>query len=149
MPAACDIVINVGGERTPIIQERQLAVEHMMCEVIESILGHEPSIVMDQKWTYCFDIDGTLCVSTGGFYDRAQPYKKRIGVVNQLFDAGHQIVLYTARGTVTGIDHRELTEGQLKSWGVKYHELRLGKPQYDLFVDDRALNDYDFFGFKE
>jgi hypothetical protein len=29
---------------------------------------------------------------------------------------------------------------QLDAWGVKYHELRLGKPVYDLFIDDKAMN---------
>lgn len=32
----CDVLINVGGDETPIIQERQLAVEHIVCELIES-----------------------------------------------------------------------------------------------------------------
>ena len=32
-----------------------------------------------------------------------------------------------------------LTKAQLKKWGLKYHELILGKISYDLFVDDKAL----------
>ena len=29
---------------------------------------------------------------------------------------------------------------QLDNWNVKYHELRMGKPAYDLLIDDKALN---------
>lgn len=148
MAQHCDVLINVGGQRTPIIQERMLAVEHMVCELVEE--GLRPVYSVDgPPRTYCFDIDGTICVSTDGFYDRARPYPKRIARVNELYDAGHRILMYTARGSVSGIDHRELTERQLKEWGVKYHELRLGKPQYDIIIDDKALNDVDYFGFKE
>ena len=32
---------------------------------------------------------------------------------------------------------------QLKKWKLKYHNLIMGKPSYDLFVDDKA------FGFKK
>ena len=47
---------------------------------------------------------------------------------------------WTARGSGTGIDWYDVTKKQLKSWGVKHHELRLGKPVYDLFIDDKAMN---------
>ena len=29
------------------------------------------------------------------------------------------------------------TYKQLISWGLKFHELRLGKPSFDVFVDDK------------
>ena len=31
----------------------------------------------------------------------------------------------------------DFTKKQVDEWNVKYHELLLGKPQYDIFVDDR------------
>ena len=89
---------------------------------------------------YCFDIDGTLCTNTDGEYEGAEPYPEVIAQVNALYDAGHRIILYTARGSTTRIDWRKLTEKQLWSWGVKYHELFLGKPHADLYVDDKAMN---------
>ena len=95
---------------------------------------------------YCFDIDGTLCTTSGLSYEDAEPIEERIKVLNSLYEKGHKIVLFTARGTVTGIDHRALTEAQLKQWGVDYHELYMGKPFYDIFVDDKAFNDKTFFG---
>ena len=95
--------------------------------------------------TYCFDLDGTLCTNTEGAYDEAEPMYDRIQKVNELFESGNQIYIFTARGTVTGIDWRSLTEEQLREWGVKYHELQLGKPFAHIYVDDRGINDRDFF----
>ena len=89
---------------------------------------------------YCFDIDGTICTKTEGDYERAEPYHEAISRVNALYDAGHRIILYTARGSTTGIDWRRLTEQQLQTWRVRYHELRFGKPKADIFVDDKAIN---------
>ena len=89
---------------------------------------------------YCFDIDGTLCTNSDGEYERAEPYPEVIAQVNALYDAGHQVILYTARGSTTGIDWRELTENQVGSWGVKYHQLFLGKPTADIYIDDKAAN---------
>jgi len=94
---------------------------------------------------YCFDLDGTLCTNTEGEYESAIPFPERISKVNALYEEGSSILIYTARGTVTGIDWRPLTEKQLAEWGVKYHELRLGKPFADVYIDDRAMSDGDFF----
>ena len=89
---------------------------------------------------YCFDIDGTLCSNTWGDYEQAEPFPEIIVQINALYEAGHEIILFTARGTVTGIDWRELTEGQLHSWGVKYHKLLFGKPYADIYVDDKGIS---------
>lgn len=95
--------------------------------------------------TYCFDLDGTLCTNTDGAYEDAVPLFDRIQKVNELFESGIRIHIFTARGTVTGIDWRELTEAQLKKWGVKYHKLQLGKPFAHIYIDDRGMSDKDFF----
>jgi hypothetical protein len=89
---------------------------------------------------YCFDIDGTLCTNTDGAYEQAVPLPEVIALVNGLHAQGHRILLYTARGATTGIDWRGLTEQQLESWGVQYHQLYMGKPTADLYIDDRAIN---------
>jgi hypothetical protein len=94
--------------------------------------------------TYCFDIDGTLCTNTEGEYEKAEPLPESISRVNALYDAGHKILLYTARGSTTGIDWRATTERQMKTWGVKYHALYLGKPTADVYVDDKAINVKDW-----
>jgi len=97
------------------------------------------------KKTYCFDIDGTICSNTDGAYENAKPFTERIVKLNELFEQGHKIVLFTARGSTTGIDWSVLTADQMKGWGVKYHELLLGKPYADVYVDDKAVNDKDWF----
>jgi len=94
---------------------------------------------------YCFDLDGTLCTNTEGAYEEAEPFFDRIQKVNDLYDNSDRIIIFTARGTVTGIDWRALTEDQLDKWGVKYHELQLGKPFAHIYVDDRGMSDSNFF----
>lgn len=93
---------------------------------------------------YCFDIDGTLCDTAGSDYKNSIPRKDIISKVNQLYDRGHTIKIFTGRGATSGIDWREFTEEQLKSWGVKYHELIMGKPKADIFIDDKAINIKDW-----
>jgi len=95
---------------------------------------------------YCFDLDGTLCTNTDGEYELAKPFYDRIERVNRLFNDGHTILIDTARGSTTHIDWLELTEKQLKVWGVLYNDLRVGvKLNADVFVDDKGINDEVFF----
>jgi hypothetical protein len=91
------------------------------------------------------DIDGTICTNTNGDYKRATPLAKRIKKMNELYDSGNTIIYWTARGTVTQINWLELTKKQLVKWGVKYHDVRVGKPHYDLFICDKAINSDNFF----
>jgi len=94
---------------------------------------------------YCFDLDGTLCNNLPeGDYESRTPYMDVIDKVNRLYDEGHTIKIFTGRGSRSGIDWRELTQSQLKFWGVKYHELIMGKPEAHVFVDDKAVNIRDW-----
>tara|TARA_Y100001934_G_C11685249_1_gene465268 strand:- start:64 stop:405 length:342 start_codon:yes stop_codon:yes gene_type:complete len=91
------------------------------------------------------DIDETICVtpgcaSTARDYAEASPIIENIEAVNRMYDEGNEITYWTARGSVTGIDWRDLTEKQLESWGAKYHNLILGKPPYDIYIDDKSIN---------
>lgn len=93
---------------------------------------------------YAIDIDGTLCDTEDSDYKNSIPRKDIISRVNQLYNEGHTIKIFTGRGATSGIDWREFTESQLKTWGVKYHELIMGKPHADYYIDDRAINIRDF-----
>ncbi len=93
---------------------------------------------------YCFDIDGTICTNTEGKYGEAEPRREVIRHINELYQSGHRILLFTGRGSVTGIDWRPLTETQMQEWNVRYHELHMGKPAADIYVDDKALNVADW-----
>lgn len=89
----------------------------------------------------CFDIDGTICsLVAGAEYEKAKPLEKTIALINSLHQSGHNIILYTARGATTHIDWRDVTEKQLEDWGVHYHELIFGKPEADVFIDDKGVN---------
>jgi CMP-N-acetylneuraminic acid synthetase len=89
---------------------------------------------------FVFDIDGVIATLTpGNDYNQAEPIRPTVDLVNRLHDAGNTIVLFTARGSATGKDWAETTRRQLAAWGVRYHELRFGKPHADYYVDDRFI----------
>ena len=78
-------------------------------------------------------------------YCKALPYVERINKINKLFDEGHKIIYWTARGTVTQKLWFKITYEQLISWGCKFHELKMGKPAYDLFIDDKNISADRYF----
>ena len=93
---------------------------------------------------YCFDVDGTICTQEED-YSNAQPFLDRIKQINFLYDEGHKITFYTARGYLTGIDWSETTKNQFEEWGVKYHSLVFGKPNADVYIDDKSSDPFSWF----
>jgi mannose-6-phosphate isomerase-like protein (cupin superfamily) len=95
---------------------------------------------------YYIDIDGTICTVQADCsdvqlrYSAAVPIPSRIKEVNRLYDAGHSITYWTARGSASGANLEDLTRAQLNSWGCKFHTLLLGKPAYDIYIDDKSHN---------
>ena len=86
------------------------------------------------------DIDETICFYVNDrIYEHAVPNQNNIDKINRLYDDGKKIIYWTARGTVTKIDWIELTRQQLFEWGCKCHDVRVGKPQYDLWIDDKSM----------
>ena len=88
------------------------------------------------------DIDETIC-----FYDsvdrlgykNAIPNFENIAKINKLYNEGHEITYWTARGSYSGINYLELTTNQLNKWDCKYHKLSVGeKPNYDLLICDKT-----------
>ena len=109
---------------------------------------------MDNIQIIFVDIDETICHYNtppgekrvnAVDYSTAIPYYDRIERINKLYDEGKTIVYWTARGTRTGINWFQTTLKQLNEWNCKFHELRLGKPHYDLFIDDKNISSEDFF----
>ena len=100
---------------------------------------------------YYVDIDETICYYESGNkykerdYEKAIPIKENIKKVNKLFEEGNKIVYWTARGSLSGIDWCALTGKQLDKWGAKYHDYKVGKPYYDVFICDKAINSKNFF----
>jgi capsule biosynthesis phosphatase len=105
--------------------------------------------------TFIMDIDGTICQAParedGSFdYEKAVPLLPVVQRVNELYDAGHRIVLNTARGMRTYNGDVKKVEKNvrpaLEKWladnGVKYHELVMGKAwgANPIYVDNRNLS---------
>lgn len=105
------------------------------------------------KGTLVIDLDGTLCTQKSfGTYSEAEPIQEMIDHVNACYDAGWNIVIYTARGMETfrgrevdiPWEIKPLTEEWLKKHGVKYHELKFFKPPAVYYVDDKAIRPEEF-----
>lgn len=104
---------------------------------------------MNQKpKVYFCDIDGTIChtPNNNGKWDYTQSTPKQdfIDKLNEKYAEGHKIVISTARGGTSGINWYDLTKKQLKQWGVKYHELIMGKYPFDVIIDDKAMRPDEF-----
>jgi hypothetical protein len=114
---------------------------------------------MKKNKIYAFDLDDTLCIRDTNLehlgpnkYNHCKPITDMIEIVNNLYDKGNTIYIYTARGM--GQFNGDLvkvynelyliTLESLKEWGIKHHGLVMGKLHYDVLVDDKAINDKDF-----
>jgi len=94
------------------------------------------------------DIDDTICKTPDkSDYTKSTPIKENIEKANALYDQGHTIIYWTARGTISGKDWSTITKDQFRLWEVKYHDLLFGKPYYDVFIDDKNINVLDFNDF--
>lgn len=95
----------------------------------------------NQSLKICCDIDGVIAAKTiDNNYAIAQPLVQNIDIINTLHKQGHQIVLFTARGYTTGINWRDITEKHMKEWGVMYDKLIFGKPDADIYIDDKLMS---------
>ena len=104
--------------------------------------------------TYAVDLDGTLIEQLSsdevfsGDLSKVVPIQKTINYVNSLYEEGHRIVIYTARGmgrfngnsSIIPFLYLENTKKTLDFIKVKYHELVFGKIHYDLLIDDKVMN---------
>jgi carbamoyl-phosphate synthase large subunit len=103
----------------------------------KDIIDHKDKI-------YCIDIDGTVCTETQGDYSSAEPMLSVITKINRLYKNGNIIKLFTARGAASGKDWYDFTEKQLKKWNIKYHELIMGKPYADYYIDNKGIDIFDW-----
>ncbi len=83
------------------------------------------------------DLDGTICTEEKT-YSRAlaKPINGAVDHINKLYDGGNIIIIYSAR---TWMEF-EMTTDWLRKNNIKYHQLVLGKPIGDVWIDDRAIN---------
>lgn len=86
------------------------------------------------------DMDGTICTEMRQFSRcLAEPKSDAIETINKLYDEGHIIIIYSAR---TWVEY-EMTVEWLKRHRIKYHQLFMGKPIGDVWIDDRAITAKD------
>jgi|TARA_R110002020_G_scaffold29581_2_gene93297 hypothetical protein len=85
------------------------------------------------------DIDNTICNTENSDYENSTPRYYQIGKINKLYNEGHEIVYWTARGGHSGIDWSRFTKKQLDEWECKYSRIETQKkPSYDLFICDKT-----------
>lgn len=92
------------------------------------------------------DLDDTLCKGTlpwpedfnqkkiTKFFETCSPIPEAIAKVNELFNKGHDIWIWTSRFS---IDYY-ITVFWLEKHGVKYHKLILDKPKVDIYIDNQS-----------
>ena len=96
--------------------------------------------------TFCFDIDGVICITKGNDYKNSKPNKKVIKIINDLHKKNY-VVLNTARFMGRTKNNKKkaellakkITFTQLKKWKVNYHKIFFGKPSYDFVIDDKSI----------
>lgn len=92
-----------------------------------------------------FDFDGVICNNNDGDYVNAKPYQASIDNINKVYDMGYHVIIFTARygKRDPGNQYQRGYEEALvwlRKHGVKFHELRMGKPAGDIYVDDKAVH---------
>ena len=95
------------------------------------------------------DLDGTICPikQPHQSYADLKPLPGAVERIRELRAAGHYIIIQTARNMAT----REGNLGQvmkhvgkitldwLDKYGVEYDEIYFGKPNAEVYIDDRAI----------
>ncbi|MGG7055083.1 cytidylyltransferase domain-containing protein [Nitrosomonas sp. ANs5] len=116
------------------------------CLLNKQASQHAPQLRVRQEGaaapfkTFVVDIDGVLAsLVSNNDYTLSQPLQENIAIINRLHEAGHRIILFTARGSATGIDWQDVTRKQMTDWNVRYHALQFGKPAADYYIDDRLI----------
>ena len=134
------------GRAEKEIQLQKDMADHFMEGIQHRVMIAEKAHEMGKK-VIIVDIDGTICHCPGDpksgddhlRFREAAPYPKRIEYMNSLHDEGHYLHYWTARGCWKGNDTLEETREQLDSWGVKYNDVAVFKPFYDIWIDDKAV----------
>ena len=95
----------------------------------------------------CFDLDNVVCKTKKKKYINSKPNNIVIKKINELYKRGYMIKIFTARYMGRNNENinkaskqgYKFTHKQLKSWGLKFHKVHMGKPSYDFLVDDRSI----------
>lgn len=87
------------------------------------------------------DLDGTICSEERQFSrSLAKPLRGAVESLQELVDRGHTVIIYSAR---TWAEY-EMTVDWLNQHKVPFSQLVLGKPEGDVWIDDRAIGHQDW-----
>ncbi len=108
---------------------------------------------MSKPLRICIDLDGTICEfrKPGQTYADILPKPGAREMIKKLHDAGHTIVIFTARN-MGSTGHNlgkamknvgKITFDWLEKYGIEYDEIFFGKPNADITIDDRVIRFQD------
>jgi len=96
---------------------------------------------MSRPKTIMVDMDGVICTEERTFErPLAELMPGAVEALQKLRDAGHTVVVYTARNW----PEYRVTKKWLDDHGVPYDGLHMGKPVADVWIDDRVLRFEDW-----
>lgn len=97
----------------------------------------------------CIDLDGVVCKlkQPGQTYADLDPVPGAVERLRSLRQAGHYIILFTARhmktcGANVGMvlaRQGKMTLDWLERHGIEFDEIHFGKPHADVYLDDNAM----------
>lgn len=93
--------------------------------------------------TYIVDLDNTLLftiINNNYEYEVLEPNYKLIKKINDLYDSGNTIIIWTGRHW----NHLQMTKKQIEDNNIKYTTLLMGKPYADIYIDDKSIKPEDF-----
>jgi capsule biosynthesis phosphatase len=100
------------------------------------------------------DLDGTICPikETEGYYQDLVPLDGAVERIKDLKKAGHYIIISTARNMATQESNLgkviknigKVTLDWLEKYEIPYDEIYFGKPNAQVYIDDRALRFSDW-----
>ncbi|MEQ9414732.1 MAG: HAD hydrolase family protein [Cyclobacteriaceae bacterium] len=100
------------------------------------------------------DLDGTIChiKKENETYDQLKPMPGAIDTIAKLKADGHYIIIQTARNMATQNSNvgkvlkniGKITLDWLDRYSVAYDEIYFGKPNADVYVDDRSFRFIDW-----
>jgi len=100
------------------------------------------------------DLDGTICPikEKNGNYEELIPLTGAVDKIKELKLAGHYIIISTARNMATQESNMgkvlknigKITLDWLERHEIQYDEIYFGKPNAQIYIDDRALRFSDW-----
>jgi len=95
------------------------------------------------------DLDGTICPirKSNQRYEDLQPMPGALEKMNELRAAGHYIIIQTARNMATQQSNLgkvmknigKVTLDWLSKYNIPYDEIYFGKPNAEIYIDDRSF----------